>query len=105
MKIDELTWAAPWSPLSTEQEAIGLQRQLDREVTGRHPLCGRVASVVGRRIDNDDIVVTLLDGSYAKVHLTWSASDAGPSADKYPKWLAYRSLEDFAAAMLNDSRE
>ena len=47
-------------------------------MTGRHPLCGQVATVIGRRIDNDDVLVALSDGSYVNVHLTWSLSDAGP---------------------------
>lgn len=72
MGIDELDWLAPWRPLATEQEAIGLQRQLDREVTARHPLFGRRATVKGRRIDNDDIVAVLFGGAYVVVHLTWS---------------------------------
>jgi hypothetical protein len=104
MGIDELDWLAPWRPLATEQKAIGLQRQLDREVTARHPLFGREATVKGRRIDNDDIVVVLFDGAYVVVHLTWSVSDGGPFADNYPEWLSFGSLEDFVAAMLKDSR-
>lgn len=104
MGIDKLDWLAPWRPLATEQEAIGLQRQLDREVTERHPLFGRGAAVKGRRIDNDDIVVVLFDGAYVVVHLTWRVSDGGPFADNYPEWLSYESLEDFVAAMLKDSR-
>lgn len=104
MGIDELDWLAPWRTLATEQEAIGLQRQLDREVTAQHPLFGRGATVKGRRIDNDDIVVVLFDGAYVVVHLTWSVSDGGPFADEYPEWLSYGSLEDFVAAMLRDSR-
>ncbi|CAG9202202.1 hypothetical protein BCAR13_1380006 [Paraburkholderia caribensis] len=78
MKVDELNWTAPWRSLSAEGEVVGLRRQLDREVTGRHPLCGQVATVIGRRIDNDDVLVALSDGSYVNVHLTWSLSDAGP---------------------------
>jgi hypothetical protein len=104
MGIDEPDWPAPWRPLATEQEAIGLQRQLDREVTARHPLFGRGATVKCRRIDNDDIVVVLFDRAYVVVHLTWSESDGGPFADKYPEWLSYGSLEDFVAAMLKHSR-
>ncbi|MDR6203254.1 hypothetical protein [Paraburkholderia graminis] len=37
MKIDELDLTPPWRFLATDEEALRLQRQLDKEVTGRHP--------------------------------------------------------------------
>ena len=104
MSKNEPAWLAPWRPLATEQEAIALQRQLDREMTARHPLFGHGATVKGRRIDNDDIVVVLSDGAYALVHLTWRVSDGGRLPDKYPEWRPYGPLEDFVAAMLKDSQ-
>lgn len=47
MDLDRLSWLEPWRPLGTEQEALGLQRQLEREITGPHPLFGRCATVKG----------------------------------------------------------
>ncbi|RQR23994.1 hypothetical protein DIE23_34370 [Burkholderia sp. Bp9143] len=105
MDIEKLDWAAPWRSLSTEQEAVGLQRQLDRELTGRHPLSGRGATVIGRRVDRDDVLVVLFDGTYANVHLTWGLSSVDQFADEYPTWFAYGTLDDFVLAMSNDSRD
>ncbi|WP_322027123.1 hypothetical protein [Burkholderia sp. BCC1977] len=105
MDTEKLDWAAPWRPLSIEQESIGLQRQLDRELTAQHPLFGRGATVTGRRIDNDDILVVLCDGTHANVHLTWGLSSVDEFAKEHPTWFAYGTLDDFVAAMLNDSRD
>ncbi|AHX14763.1 hypothetical protein CH75_17305 [Dyella jiangningensis] len=111
MDFDRLSWLEPWRPLGTEQEALGLQRQLEREITGPHPLFGRCATVKGRRIDRDDVLVVLGDGSYANVHLVWGSSDRSrppqpsPFAAEYPTWFLYGGVDDFSRAMQDDARE
>lgn len=111
MDFGELKWSTPWRPLFTDQEMAGLQRQIGREITKPHPLFGRGATIKGRRIDNDDVLVSLDDGSYANVHLVWGSSEhsgapiPSPFAHEYPSWFLYGSLEDFARAMQDDAQE
>lgn len=71
----------------------------------QHPLFGRGTAVIGRHIDNDDILGVLSDGSSANVHLTWRPPGACLFTDEYPAWSAYGTRENFVAAMLNDALE
>jgi hypothetical protein len=64
-----IEWTTPWRALDETRELNGIQRELEREITPEHPLHGKGAKAVGRRIDCDDIVVCLQDGTYANVHL------------------------------------
>jgi hypothetical protein len=80
-----------------------VQRQLEREITSAHPLHGRGAQAIGRRIDCDDVVVVLADGKYANVHLVWSKS--GDPSGKWPTWFEYGRLADFVQAMNGDAEE
>jgi hypothetical protein len=54
MDIDdfqEITWLEPWC-----FTAPGLEQELIREVSLKHPLYGVQALAVGRREDNDDVL-------------------------------------------------
>jgi hypothetical protein len=101
--MKDIHWMAPWRAIQFDAEVPGVQRQLDMEITATHPLFGQGAVAVGRRIDNDDVVAILSDGTYVNVHLVWGRSGGGPFADEFPSWLAYDSLEAFEAAMANDA--
>ena len=101
MNADDITWRSPWRGLD-DGEAAELQAQLEREIGFRHPLAKRDAVVVGRRIDNDDIVARLNDDTFVNVHLVWTRSAAGLSKD-YPSWFAYGQLEGFLTAMQRDA--
>lgn len=81
-----------------------MQRQLDRELTAAHPLWGKGAQVIARRVDCDDVAVTLDDGTYATVHLVWG-SGPDPCPAEYPSTVIYRSLPEFLAAMHEDAKE
>lgn len=97
-------WKIPWQSLS-EEEAAPVQAQLDREMGFRHPLHGKRARVLGRRVDNDDVVARLEDGTFVNVHLVWSGSMLARLSARYPGWSSYGSPADFVAAMDRDAAE
>ena len=103
MTTPEIKWRTPWRAIQFEWEIPGVQRRLDYEITSRHPLSGKGALAIGRRIDNDDILVVLNDGRYANVHLVWGREEPFPV--KYPDWFAYGTLQDFEAAMNEDAQD
>ena len=105
MSAAQINWKNPWRPIQFPAEIPGVQRRLKLEITSKHVLYGRGATVVGRRIDNDDVLVRLNDGSYAAVHLVCGRSSEGPFADRYPSWHLYGALESFIQAMEQDALE
>ena len=70
--IERMNWRLPWRRLDHPLDSPALQRQLERELAGGHPLWGKDAEVVGRRVDTDDVVVRCRDGALATVHLDWA---------------------------------
>jgi hypothetical protein len=70
--VESLKWRLPWRPLNHPLDLPALQRQLDRELADGHPLRGKSAEVIGRRVDNDDVLVRCPDGTLATVHLDWA---------------------------------
>jgi hypothetical protein len=104
--VSTIEWKEPWRAIQFAAEIGGVQKQLDREITSLHPLFGKGATVVGRRIDNDDVLVVLDDGTYVNVHLVW-ASGSGPGAfsNEYPSWFSYGSLESFTRVMHEDAAQ
>jgi hypothetical protein len=102
MKIPNIAWKEPWQTIQSPAEIAAVQKQLEREITARHPLYGKGATAIGRRIDNDDVLVYLEDEILAHVHLIWgSGPDACP--DQYPTWFLYGSFEAFVQAMNEDA--
>jgi hypothetical protein len=83
-------WLDPWQPT-----APGLEAELDREVGRGHPLSGRRAIAVGRRLDNDDVLFWLPNGPamFAVVHLTWTGKREG--SPQWPGTTLYSSLDDW----------
>ena len=78
MSVEKITWQSPWRGLD-DGEAAELQAQLDREIGFRHPLANLDPVVVGRRVDNGDIVARLNDDTFVNVHLVWTRSALGLS--------------------------
>lgn len=78
----------PWFDMRNSPEhADALERlatELRRELPPGHPLQNINHDVIGRRFDNDDIVIAASDGRVALVHLTWSRHSA-PARPGYPK--------------------
>jgi hypothetical protein len=95
MSMPRIEWKRPWKPLDLESEMSAVQRQLELEITPKHPLYGKRAIVIGRRIDRDDILVRLSDGAFANVHLVWGSLTPEHHSGKYPSWFLYGSLDAF----------
>ena len=100
-EVRSIDWLQPWQP--TEP---GLEVELEREVSRGHPLFGRRAIAVGRRIDNDDVLFWIHDSPtpYAVVHLTWTGQRE--PAPQFPWTTLYASVDDWRErCMLPDHAE
>ena len=102
MSID---WKAPWRAIDDPAERDGVQARLEREIHWRHRLRGRRATVIGRRIDNDDIVAVLDDGTLVNVHLVWQDGALAWLRRDWPTWHAYGLRDAFVAAMEKDAAD
>ena len=100
--MSRIEWKTPWRPLDPGTEVPGVQRQLEQEITPEHSLHGKQAIAIARRIDSDDVLVRLGDGTYANVHLVWGRSGSERNPKKYPTSFAYGSLDAFVSAMQKD---
>lgn len=88
--VESLNWRLPWRPLNHPLDLPSLQRQLERELADDHPLWRRNAEVVGRRVDNDNVLVCCPDGTLATVHLDWAKAPHSRPQD-YPSMQAHQS--------------
>lgn len=102
--VDNLIWRTPWRPLSHPLDLPALQQQLEREVADGHPLWGRKAEVVGRRVDTDDVLVRCSDEVFATVHLAWSRLPHSQSTE-YPSTYLHRSLAELQQAIDADASD
>jgi hypothetical protein len=70
-----MEWLEPWEPIESNQTATALEERLRVEVAHGHKLFGIPVVAVARRVDCDDVLFALLDGSrrVAVVHLTWTS--------------------------------
>ena len=98
-----IAWKAPWRAVDDPDERDGVQARLEHEIHWRHPLRGRRAKVIGRRIDNDDIVAVVDDGTLVNVHLVWQDDALAWTRRDWPTWYAYGSRDAFVAAMEEDA--
>lgn len=94
----------PWRPLTHPRDVPALQLQLERELAEGHPLWGNDIEVVGRRVDNDDVLVLCCDGAMVVVHLDWATGPHNNPAE-YPSVITYQSLAEFHQVMDSDAHE
>ena len=99
-----IVWQKPWRAIQTADSTRAIQRRLEHEITHAHPLTGKGATAIGQRIDNDDVLARLSDGTYVNIHLVWGS---GPERfpDKYPDWFVYGTADAFIKAMHEDAEE
>ncbi len=104
MNEEDIKWKLPWRAIQFEAEIPGVQKQLESEITKKHPLWGTNPFAIGRRVDCDDIVAKLNDGTYAIVHLVWGT---GPGAfpEEYPSYTKFNSLDEFLEEMDQDAED
>jgi hypothetical protein len=58
----------------SEGEAAQLAQELLRELVEGHPLHGRPARAIARRIDKDDVAFEIERSGLCVVHLTWAVT-------------------------------
>ncbi|BCR23990.1 hypothetical protein [Aquipseudomonas alcaligenes] len=102
--MQPIEWKEPWRAIQFAAEIPWVQKQFEQEITSKHPLHGKGGTVIGRRIDCDDVLVVLNDGAFVNVHLVWG-SGPGAFPDKWPSWFSYGSQESFVQAMQQDALE
>lgn len=63
----------PWQIISDSTNAERLSQELSSELSPQHALHGLQTTAVAKRIDRDDVLFAVDDGSaaLAVVHLTW----------------------------------
>lgn len=101
--MEDITLKLPWRKIQFAAEIPGVQNQLELEITEAHPLSGTSPIAVARRVDCDDVLAKLNDGSYATIHLVWGGPGAFP--ELYPSFTRYENLEEFISVMCQDSLE
>ena len=85
-------WSEPWTPIFDPGLANGLVSELKKETGPKHPLFGRDARAIARRLDCDDVlfVVEPDEYSFAVVHLTWRGGEEPdplwPSTELFRNW-------------------
>jgi hypothetical protein len=74
----DIEWLEPWYELGPDD--ADRARGFERELPPGHPLAGIPLEAVGKRDDNDDVLLRLKDGSgrLAVVHLTWIGKPERP---------------------------
>lgn len=91
-----MEWLTPWYSIAHEAEqAAAMVRELYRELGDGHQLYGLTLQAVGRRVDCDDVLFAINDGSerVAVVHLTWVRSP--PDRPPWPITSVYRNFADW----------
>ncbi|WP_310372514.1 hypothetical protein [Rhodoferax ferrireducens] len=101
--VESLNWRLPWRPLNHPLDLPALQRQLKRELADDHPLWGKSAEVIGRRVDNDDGLVCCSDGTLA-THLDW-AKETHVKPWDYPSALSHESAAALQRAIDADAAD
>jgi len=89
--IVAVEWLVPWVPVADEETSARLRDVLKRELPARHILEGYQFEVVGRRQDQDDVLVALDDDRVAVVHITGSKG----SDPNWPWTKIYASFEQW----------
>ncbi|WP_271585405.1 hypothetical protein [Bradyrhizobium sp. CCBAU 45389] len=94
------TYVEPWRQVTDARERRLLEEELTKEAGDGHPLVGWEITVLARRDDCDDILVSSGNGRLAEVHLTWSGKrEARPS---WPRTVIFESMEEWRAKAADD---
>jgi hypothetical protein len=90
-------WLLPWHSVGDDPvQVAGMERELQRELSPRHPLFGMLVKTLARRQDCDDVLFAVQDGTgrVAVVHLTWTQSP--PECPPWPHTTLFPNLETWA---------
>ncbi|GEA83811.1 hypothetical protein [Cellulomonas gelida] len=92
LELSDDWWARHDPERPAEDSFAAVLREIELELGPDHDLFGQVVRVEARFGLSDDVVVRLVDGAFALVHPTWSASVESPP------WPTSTRLGDAAAA-------
>lgn len=100
----EIDWRGQWRAVDDREEQLGIQRELDVELSSAHPLWESKPVVFGRCTANDDVLVALSDGRFAIVHLVWHGHvDAMPG--DFPSVEFVGDLDELKEFLARSNRE
>lgn len=91
-------WPVDWQAIDNPVSRSSFEAELARELPADHVLSGRIVTALARRLDRDDFLFRLDDGSFAQVHLTWSV-EADP---RWPGTEMYSSFGDWERSVAAD---
>ena len=97
-----MEWPFPFGPIELEQDKLGLEAELRRELKSGHPLFDLPIKAIGRRFDQDDVLFEILDGSdrVAQVHLTWAGDKEKPP---WPDHAIFNSFDEWVEWVKEES--
>ena len=88
-----LDWPPGWRDVvGTERER--LTAQILRDLAPAHLLSGRVFTLIGRRDDQDDMLIQLDDARVGEMHLTWAKKGDA----KFPGAIVYETFDAWRTA-------
>ena len=97
-----MKWLAPWHSVSDDPvQVVGMERELQRELSPGHPLFGVPIQTLARRQDRDDVLFAVQDGTgrVAVVHLTWTQNP--PENPPWPDTTVFANLGTWAAEVMH----
>ena len=92
LTLSDEWWLCPGSGRRSERNCDAVLREMDLELSPAHNLAGKIAGVEARFRSTDDVVVGLVDETFALVRPTWTGRVESPP------WPAWTRLGDAAAA-------
>ncbi len=102
MNMKNIEWIEPWERI--ESSGSDLVTELQKELPPEHSLYGLKVSAIAHRIDCDDVLFQVEDGSFAVVHLTWSGKQ--DQNVKFPWTTKYSDFDEFIEkALIPDAKE
>jgi hypothetical protein len=100
--MEKIEWIDPWEQI--ENGGPDLVTELQKELPLQHVLYGLKVSAIAHRIDCDDVLFQVDDGSFAIVHLTWSGKQ--DKNVKFPWTIKYSDIDEFIKkALIPDAKE
>ncbi len=79
LRLSERWWGVGGGSAEVEAKREAVLHELEMEIGSEHELSGLIVRVEAFFEASDDVIVRLVDGTYALVHPTWSAKTERPS--------------------------
>ncbi|MFD6176163.1 MULTISPECIES: hypothetical protein [unclassified Isoptericola] len=96
-------WSREGSGPPAESNFAAVLDEIELELSPDHELAGKIVRVEARYWPSDDVIVSLVDGTFAMVHPTWTSraertprpksirlGDAAAASEAIEKWEEWR---------------